>query len=489
MGICGKRNKIETFANCEISPIRDRFETSYPLEKYKNIISFEDVKKGIFHINLIHYDKNLKNEEKIKYYRYFSINIIGGYYPFDDFCMLKIFIEKLKQIPFSSSYILMISGNEDEKVLEEFHEYDFLVEFIIFKATNKDDYIKRKYNKLKLITNKFSKIKKYFKLKKFSKEDLSMDNHLSLTPLITYYDYKKGLFPIHRILAFFFKFENRNFSRFYYLNAKEFIKNSVYESETKDKILRIMEDLAKKYSFEDFAKACIKYYTGENLCYVFNKALRNFEKFYVEMGYFIGPFYYALFNYALIHEEKALNKKVILYRDLMMDRLDLYSYRFSENDIICFQSFTSTTLKENLNFKPSKNAKNINNIGDIEEKNFVKMFISYNPSGYCIPQGLDVSEESQFSNEKEILLFPFTFMKIDKVEIHSGTKNDKHYIYLTIINRGDILEEGLNNNYSFKLIENGTKLVIDKNNDLKCDTNELYYKMDFNDIEDDDGCC
>jgi len=34
---------------------------------------------------------------------------------------------------------------------------------------------------------------------------------------------------------------------------------------------------------EDFPKACIRYYTGENLCYVFNKALRNFEKFYVEM--------------------------------------------------------------------------------------------------------------------------------------------------------------------------------------------------------------
>ena len=88
------------------------------------------------------------------------------------------------------------------------------------------------------------------------------------------------------------------------------------------------------------------------------------------------------------------------------------------------------------------------------------MIISYNPEGYCIPQGLDVSEESQFSYEKEILLFPFTFLKIDKVEIHSGIENDKHYIYLTIINRGDILEEGLNNNYSFKLVDNGSKLLL-----------------------------
>ena len=50
---------------------------------------------------------------------------------------------------------------------------------------------------------------------------------------------------------------------------------------------------------------------------------------------------------------------------------------------------------------------------------------------------------------------------------------------MTIINRGDILEDGLNNNYAFKLVENGTKIVVDENNDLKCYDNELYYKMDF----------
>ena len=58
-----------------------------------------------------------------------------------------------------------------------------------------------------------------------------------------------------------------------------------------------------------------------------------------------------------------------------------------------------------------------------------------------------------------ILLFPFTFLKIDKVEIHSGKENDKHYIYMTIINKGDLLENILNENFAFKLIENGTKII------------------------------
>ena len=167
-----------------------------------------------------------------------------------------------------------------------------------------------------------------------------------------------------------------------------------------------------------------------------------------------------------------------------MDRLDLYFYQFFENDIICFPSFTSTSYDQNLNFVPSDNANNINYNGEIEEKSYVKMIILYDPKGDCIPQGLDVSDESQYSDEKEILLFPFTFLKINKVEIHSGKENDKHYIYMIIINRGDILEFGLNNNYSFKLVEDGTKIVLDRNNDLKCDDNELYYKIKFEYIKD-----
>ena len=102
------------------------------------------------------------------------------------------------------------------------------------------------------------------------------------------------------------------------------------------------------------------------------------------------------------------------------------------------------------------------------------MIISYNPKGKCIPQGLDVSNETEHPSEKEILLFPFTFLKIDKIEINTGKENDKHYIYMTIINKGDILEEGLNNRYSFKLVENGTKIIVDKENNISCDTNETY---------------
>ena len=458
-----------------ISPglIRKRFE-----ELNKKFVNFSDVKKGDLYVNLIQYDKNMKNEKNMEYYRYFSIKIIGNYYPFDDFDMLKLFLSKLKQIPFAPCYILMISGNsgnEIETIIKEINDNDFILDILIFNYNKENyDYLKNK-NKIKLITNNFYEIREYLKSKNFSKEDLSMDNHLLITPLITYYDYKKCLFPIHRILADFFEKKIYGFSDYYYQIAKEFIMKATLETEVKEKIIEIMKKLI---NCDEFGKECIKYYTGENLCYVFNKALRNFEKYYVEMAHFIGPFYYGIFKYSLDNPKKQLKEKKILYRDITMDRLDLYSYQFCENDIICFPSFTSTTLDEKLNFIPSDNAVKINN-EQIEEKSYVKMIINYKPEGKCIHQGLDISDESQISDEKEILLFPFTFLRIDKVEIHSGKENDKHYIYMTIINKGDLLENILNENFAFKLIENGTKIIKDDKHNSAYNDNEEFYKMNF----------
>ena len=78
------------------------------------------------------------------------------------------------------------------------------------------------------------------------------------------------------------------------------------------------------------------------------------------MAHFIGPFYNGIFKYSMKNPENQLkNERKTLYRDIIMNRLDLYSYQFCENDIICFPSFTSTTVLENYDFKPGENAKKL----------------------------------------------------------------------------------------------------------------------------------
>ena len=469
---------------CKNGPIRERFENLYDKKKkeIKDIINFKDVKKGDLYVNLIHYDKNMKNNENYEYYRYFSIKIIGDYNPFDDLNMVKLFLSKTKELPQPSSYILMTSGAESINILKEFHEIPFITDFIIFcYETYKYFNLKGKYKKLKLITNQFDKIREFLLSKRFSDRDLNLDNHLPLTPLITYFDYKKSIFPIHRVLSYFFDEKFEFFSYEEFETAKKFISETNYESDIKEKIIKVMGELV---CCENFPEKCIKYYTGEDLCYVFNKSLRNFEKFYVEMCFFIGPFYYGIYRYAMEHPKKQLKDKAkILYRDITMNRLDLYAYKFCEYDIICFPSFTSTTFDEKLYFRPSDNSNKINN-EKIEEKSYVRMIITYKPKGICQTQGVDISDKSQFGGEKEILLFPFTFAKIDKVEIHSGKENDRHLIYMTIINKGDVLEYGLKKKYAFKLTDYGSKIIIDKQYNSSYDKNELYYGVRFRYIND-----
>ena len=122
------------------------------------IINFDKVKKGELYVNLIHYDKNLRNNENIKYYRYFSINAKGSYYSIDDLDILKLTLSKIREIHFPSCYILLMTGSESEEILKEFNELDFLQEFIIF-CRNKNEYNdkKEKYKKIKLIANEFTK--------------------------------------------------------------------------------------------------------------------------------------------------------------------------------------------------------------------------------------------------------------------------------------------------------------------------------------------
>ena len=264
---CSSHLHIQNIQNNggSLRQIEDRFEILYVNKKrYSYLINFTGIEKGDIYVNLIHYDKNLKNEENMNYYRYFSDKIMGSYCPFDDFEMLNLFVSKLEQIPFAPSYIFITSGAEAEKIINKFNNKDFIDYFIIF-CFNKEkySYLQFQNEKVQIITSEFNVIKNFLKSKQFPKYDLNMDNHLLLTPLFTYYEYKKGLFCIHRVISYFFDDEtNKNFCPNYFEEALEFMEKTTMQTEIKNKIIEIMKKLLIS---NNFPKDCIKYYTGENL--------------------------------------------------------------------------------------------------------------------------------------------------------------------------------------------------------------------------------
>ena len=60
---------------------------------------------------------------------------------------------------------------------------------------------------------------------------------------LNWYEYKKGLFCIHRVISYFFDDEkNKNFCPNYFEEALEFMEKTTMQTEIKNKIIEIMKN-------------------------------------------------------------------------------------------------------------------------------------------------------------------------------------------------------------------------------------------------------
>ena len=88
------------------------------------------VKRNELNVNLIHFDKNMRNPENFKYYNDFKIDVVGGFHAMDDLDMFKKYLEVIqkKKIPF----IIISSGSSGGDVIPICKKYSFIKEVIIF---------------------------------------------------------------------------------------------------------------------------------------------------------------------------------------------------------------------------------------------------------------------------------------------------------------------------------------------------------------------
>ena len=444
---------------------------SYKLdEMLKNkIFSLEGIERRekLFYLNLIHYDENMKNSENIDYYKRFKLNVVGGFHGIDNFEIFKQYMEAMKENPNKIHYVLVTSGSASQKILSYCHDFEFINEIIIFcmylekytKMYDKNTELGKKYYKLKLISSTYSKVEDYLSEKKFDKAEIDMDKQLSFTPIITYYEYQKAYFSVHRLISYFFD-ENWGIPKYediYIEKIKNCLNQAAKDINEKNKKL-ITDTVDKLKKSKNFGVEVIKSYTGEGVCYILNKIMRDISKGYIELTYFFGPYDYGFFKFLHDNPDKGINKTVDLTRNIKLNPLDFYTYTLSEKEIICFPSFTSTSLKLDNTFSVTSNGKEVNKIDDKDCIN-VKMIFHYIYEKGCISPGIDVSSDAVFKGEKEVLLLPFTFVKFNKIE----KKDDKNYIFdFTIINRKKILEFELRNKGIDDIKKNMTKLVLNQ---------------------------
>ena len=169
----------------------------------------------------------------------------------------------------------------------------------------------------------------------------------------------------------------------------------------------------------------ISNYTFESFYYKYlNKFLRegNYKSFRILSNH-ISKFIYHLYEYRKITMDNYNQSN--LYRKMYLTPEDFNVYLNSIGEVICYPSFTSTSLVETW-FSPSPS-----------DEQLVELIIEQNNSKSVV----SISEISNSPKEKEFLFLPFSFFKIKDVKVDKGTKGHPHIINLIALNSEKPIEE------------------------------------------------
>ena len=293
----------------------------------------------------------------------------------------------------------------------------------------------KNYKKIILISDDFSEIFDKLNTFNFSDYHINLKHLINFNPIISFYEYKRYFIINHKILSLFFKddFSELNLGEDYLERVYNFIESNIDCQNSKKKELKNL--IKNLFNSQNFIRDVIKFYTSENdFIYIINKVFRNIEEGIESLSFFIGPIHYLLVKFLNDNSLYGLYENIILFRTIYINEFDLNIYQMAKGDIICFPSFTSTSI--NQNFEPTFKALEVNNI-DNKNENFKLIFnmeYIYEPGN--ISPGINIKNFSQFKNEEEILLFPFTFIDVQKFY-----KVGKDYILkCRILNKKNILE-------------------------------------------------
>lgn len=414
----------------------------------KKEIKFEKLK-----LNLIFYYEN-KSKENTDIYNRLKLEILGGFFGIQKLNILKNLFKKLENE--HTSIILISTGSSFENIRALCESYDFIKNIVIYcMDVKKYKKIYSSIKKVDLISNEINKINEYLEKKSESESfyNENIKNLMPFHPLISYYEYQHYYYIFHKILSFFFKEDHSIlYFREDYMNILlEFVEDNVdCTDEEKNELKGIIKDLHNNSN--DFLTNSLKFYTEESpYVYILNRIMRNIENGIARLSFLMGPMYYSMLRFLKNEKNKSytLQKNVNLYRKIVINQYGLNIYYMAVDDIICFSSFTSTSLVED-NFVPTPNAKKVNDISEEEEITLeIIMHFTYKEDNE--PIGMILKNYSEYNNENEVLLFPFTFIKVNNIK----KVDDKFYkLDCDIINKSCELEIGLKNGQNVH-IENG----------------------------------
>jgi hypothetical protein len=426
-------------------------------------------------VNLICYDKGIRsNFETHQNFIKIKRIVKGALFGTDDSGIFFRVLDLIKNSEYPP-FVLIISGSLAEEVLPKIHDEKFIKDILIFCFNkNKYEILINKYTKIRMVENQnFSNILIFLLRQNYTlAQNKKGATFLKNEPLITFSEYENYFYQYHHKITENFcinalKLQEKDKSGFLY-----------YVTDQKALAEKLMKDL--KNDDENFHHKIINTYTKESpICYVLNKELRRLNPLsYENIKKYACATLYSLYKF---YQENKTTGKVenVLYRALNLKLADILLYKVCEGEIICYPGFTSActtaitpdqfqnddnekdnelrksqTLKDLILAKklqdenerlPSPLGQDIA-YGDENIVDCCDIIIENNANGKCeYPSAINISSLSDKKAEEERLFPAFSFFKIKKVEIHEGTKEKPHNIFLEVVNKKYNLEERMFN--------------------------------------------
>ena len=416
--------------------------------KLNNLVNSEkEVEMNLFsrnnnyNKNIIYYDESLKKSvENNNNCAYFKLKLKGTFYGVNNFQLFKYICYLIKKR--SKKFILICSGSSAKKAFEYCYNIEQIYEYYIY-CLNIEIYqpLKLLYPRLKGIFNDFSDLKQALFYNQLNPQ---IDSPAASSNLIFFEEYNNLFIKFHLeiirkySLYKLLKSKNSNKSLFldvikkkmpYYLDlARQLLYHddeamvSFFLKNTKE----TEETLRKVFNSKHTVKNYISNYTIEGFYYKYiNKFLRQGDfNSYRLLSNHLCKFIYHLYEY---RKNLKQERTATLYRKMYISKEELKVYKKSLGKVICYPSFTSTSILQD-GYEPT----NPNN-GSI----LVKLVIEQNNSKSII----SIKDLSEFPNEEEYLCLPFSFFKITM--ILDNFKGVPCTIYLTALNSEKPLEEML----------------------------------------------
>jgi len=403
-----------------------------------------DIEEEVFN-NIIYYDENLDYKSEVhKDSDYFERITPGAFIlctNMKSLDLIKYEVVNQKKRAKNTIFNLITTGSKCDDVMKYLNnnkEFKDCINKVCVYCWNlsKWSQLKDKYDIVYEVYNKQSDVKNF--ILKFASKDIKA---FHITKLITYHDYINN-----------YKNRHEKISQFYgNMTPEEFNKNleemkKLIKSEGEKKALKKTQQVLLggfmtfqiKQDLELLNKLIIKEYTKETFYGDLNRWLMDSKmNSYDTIAYFTSRLMFSLNTYGKDNQMYYKNDKKILRRGIKLPYSCLLSYERAVGKVILLSAFTSTSEAEKTarNFSGRVKAKEQYNKHKIFS---VILIITNNYHNDWVSNGINVQSLSVY-DEKEILFQPFSFYRVEKIDI-----NMEEYtadIYLETIGKTEILEE------------------------------------------------